>query len=90
MRQQNFEIAQRVVKEAVFILNNKSTIRECAKYFKLSKSSVHLDLSKRLKKVDLRLYESVKKLLDFNFKNKHIKGGLQTRKKYLKKQIKTV
>ncbi len=77
-------IEKRCIEEAEFLLAKKCSIRECAKYFSLSKSSVHLDVSKRLKDIDFLLYQKVKILLKENFENKHIKGGKVTKNKYLK------
>lgn len=78
------EIADRCIKEAQFLLNNNCSIRECCKVFNLSKSSIHLDVSKRLKIIDVSLYKKVKILLKKNFETKHIKGGKITQKKFKK------
>lgn len=78
-------IERRVLQEAEYMLQTKDTIRNTAKIFGLSKSSVHVDLSKRLRIVDRKLFEEIKKILDENFSQKHIRGGLSTRKKYMKK-----
>ena len=80
----NKNIKDRVLMIGLYIENAKETIRETAKVFGISKSSVHLDVSKRLKKIDFSLYENVKKILENNFNQKHIRGGEATRKKYLK------
>ena len=80
----NDNINERCIKEGLFLIQQKCSIRECSKVFKISKSTVHLDVSKRLKNIDFLLYEQVKVLLKKNFKNKHIKGGESTRKKILK------
>ena len=80
----NDNISERCIKEGLFLIQQKCSIRECSKVFKISKSTVHLDVSKRLKNIDFLLYEQVKVLLKKNFKNKHIKGGESTRKKFLK------
>lgn len=78
------DIKTRAIKEAKYMLKNKSNIRECAKFFNVSKSTVHLDVSKRLEKFDLKLFVKIKKLLNVNFAQKHIRGGLSTKNKYLK------
>ncbi len=78
-------IKERVLSEAKFFIEEKSTVRGVAKYFHLSKSSVHNDLSNRLEELDKDLFFDVKKLLDLNFSQKHIRGGLSTMKKYQKK-----
>jgi putative DeoR family transcriptional regulator (stage III sporulation protein D) len=51
----------------------------------MSKSTVHIDLSQRLKKIDKKLYEKIKKILEINFSEKHIRGGNSTKNKYLLK-----
>lgn len=77
-------IKQRVREEANYIINTNQTVREISKYFSVSKSTVHDDLSKRLKFVDLELYNKVVKILDYHAKIKHLKGGISTRLKYTK------
>lgn len=71
-------------KFAKFIINTHSTIRETAKNFGYSKSTVHNDLSKKLKKINIGLFEKVDEILKKNFSEKHIRGGLATQKKYKK------
>ncbi len=77
---------QRTLMLANYILENKSTIRATAKYFKMAKSTVHFDLNKRLKKIDVNLYKKVKQLLIFNFNEKHIRGGTATKNMYKQKK----
>lgn len=67
-----------------YLLENKSTIRQTAQVFSLSKSTVHIDVSKRLKKINYPLFLEVKKILDFNFKERNKRGGYATKIKYLK------
>lgn len=81
-------IKDRTLSVADYILNTKNTIRQTAKVFNLSKSTVHNDLSKRLYKVDKQLYKEVKKLLDINFNEKHLRGGNSTKLKYQKEKTK--
>lgn len=76
----------RVLQLANYILENKTTIRATAKHFSMSKSTVHYDLSHRLKLIDYDLYKKVKKLLRENFKDKHIRGGLATKNLYKQKK----
>jgi len=66
------------------MLDNKSTIRKTAAYFGVSKSLVHNEFSSKLKRANLFLYIKTKALLNKNFKDKHIRGGESTRKKYAK------
>ena len=77
------EKTKRVLMLANHIFSTHDTIRKTAKIFSLSKSTVHNDLSKRLYKLDKVLYLRVQKILDENFREKHIRGGKATRKKYL-------
>lgn len=70
---------------ACYIIDNNSTIRQTAKWFGYSKSTVHNDVSNRLKKIDYSLYKRVNKILKINFEEKHIRGGESTKNKYLKK-----
>ena len=67
---------------AVYIIENRATIRQAAKHFGLSKSTVHKDLSERLPLANRALYLSVREILDQNRAERHIRGGLATRKKY--------
>ncbi len=77
-------IEERTLQVANHIADTHDTIRTTAKSFNLSKSTVHYDLSYRLKKVDKNLYKQVKKILDDNFAEKHIRGGESTKRKYEK------
>ena len=74
--------AQRAVTLGRFILENKSTVRAAAKQFGISKSTVHKDVSERLKTEDPELYKLVKDVLEINKQERHIRGGLATREKY--------
>lgn len=77
------DIRDRVYDYAYYIIDNDSTIRACAKYYGVSKSSVHADLKYKLPFFNKYLYERVKIVLDKNFNEKHIRGGESTRQKYL-------
>lgn len=72
----------RAIMLANYILTTGCTIRDAAKIFALSKSTVHNDVSNKLKKIDFSLYKKVNKILRKNFEEKHIRGGEATRKKY--------
>lgn len=74
----------RPIEIANVILKNKATIREVAKIMGISKSTVHKDLTERLPKLDLSLYEKVRLLLNYNNEIKHIRGGISTKMKYIK------
>ena len=67
---------------AVYIIETRTTIRQAAKHFGLSKSTVHKDLAERLPAANLALYAAVREILDENNAERHIRGGLATRKKY--------
>ena len=67
---------------AYYILENKTTVRATAKVFNIPKSTVHNNLSYKLKSINHTLYLQVKKLMENNFKIKHIHGGESTKRKY--------
>ena len=75
-------IEERACELAVYIIENKVTVRSAAKKFGISKSTVHKDLSERLERVDRELYLRVKEVLEFNKSERHIRGGMATRRKY--------
>ncbi len=77
-------IVKRTLTEAEYILSTKATVRDAAKEFDVSKSTVHKDVSERLKYIDVTLYSRVKKVLDFNLAERHLRGGNATKEKYLK------
>ena len=67
---------------ANYVIENKSTVRAAAQYFGISKSTVHKDLSHKLYYVNRNLFNEVKKILDINKSERHIRGGEATRLKY--------
>ena len=75
-------IEERARDAAVYIIENKSTVRAAAKHFGISKSTVHKDLTERLKTINPSLYREVRKLLDINKAERHIRGGMATKRKY--------
>ena len=75
-------IEQRACDLAVYIIENKSTVRAAAAQFGISNSTVHKDITERLAKVNPALYRQVRELLDLNKAERHIRGGLATRRKY--------
>lgn len=79
-----FSCKERIIKEGLFIAETGATVRSAAKAFGVSKSCVHKDVSKKLKEYDPELYARVKKVLAFNFGEKHLRGGFATKKKYEK------
>ncbi len=83
----NKYIIERVIKESNYLINTKKTIREIAKYFNISKSTVHKDISKRLLELDKSLYAKTLPILKEHIDTRHIKGGESTRKKFMLKNL---
>ena len=77
-------IEQRACELAVYIIETGATVRNCAKRFGISKSTVHKDLSQRLKQCNKSLYIQVRRVLEQNKAERHLRGGQATREKYLK------
>lgn len=71
-----------------YIIKNKATVRGAASKFGISKSTVHKDVSQRLKKIHPQLYKLVKEVLDENKRERHIRGGMATKHKYEEKRHK--
>jgi len=80
------KIKKRVLSEALDIIKTNATIRELAKKYKRSKSSVHHDLKIKLKEIDQNLQNQVENIFFEHIKIRHIKGGCATRLKYLKEK----
>ena len=78
----NQSIAERVSEIAAYIDRTHATVRAAAAEFGISKSTVHKDCSERLREVDPDLYARVRKILDDNLSERHIRGGDATRKTY--------
>ena len=76
-------IEERVLALADYILTNNATVRAAAAQFKVSKSTVHKDVTERLQEISPSLAVQVKAVLDLNKSERHIRGGLATREKYL-------
>ena len=76
-------INSRVINEAEYMIHTGKTVREIARIFKVSKSTVHKDLHERLLKVDKNLYSIVESILKYHTDIRHIRGGQSTRNKYL-------
>ena len=75
-------IEQRACTLAVYMIETGATVRAAAKHFGISKSTVHKDLQLRLPKCNPLLYAQVRKVLDLNKMERHIRGGMATRKMY--------
>ncbi len=82
----NKNIIKRVNDISDYIINTKNTIRDTAKIFKVSKSTVHKDLKERLYLIDRKKYVNIKKIMDEHIATRHIKGGESTRLLFLKKR----
>ena len=75
-------IEERACQMALYIIENRATVRAAAQKFSISKSTVHKDLSERLPGFNRPLYLQVKDVLEENKAQRHIRGGIATRKKY--------
>ena len=75
-------IEQRACRLAVYMIENGATVRAAAQHFGISKSTVHKDLQQRLPQYNRNLYLQVRQVLDVNKQQRHIRGGLATRRKY--------
>ena len=75
-------IEERACKLAHYIIDSKDTVRGAAKKFGISKSTVHMDVSKRLMKINYALGLEVRKVLEENKAERHIRGGMATKLKY--------
>ena len=73
---------ERAERLALYIIENRATVRAAAQKFAISKSTVHKDLSERLPTFNRTLYLQVKEVLEQNKAERHIRGGIATRKKY--------
>ena len=75
-------IEDRACALAVYMIETGATVRAAAKHFGISKSTVHKDLSQRLYQYNRTLFEQVRQVLDLNKQQRHIRGGMATRRKY--------
>lgn len=78
------QLVERAKEVAVYIVVTRATIRQTAKMFKISKSTVHKDVTERLWNIDKDLYEKVREVLNFNMDQRAIRGGMATKRKYKK------
>ena len=81
------DFEDRAVKLGRYIAESKSTVRGAAKKFGVSKSTVHSDVTVRLRKIDPSLFSEVRKVLDVNKEERHIRGGIATREKYRRETV---
>ena len=75
-------IEERARRCAEYIVATGCTVRACSAHFAISKSTVHKDVSERLKLIDAELFEEVRKILNVNLSERHIRGGIATKEKY--------
>ena len=76
-------IEERAVEIAAYIIENNTTVRQAAKHFGISKSTVHKDVTERLERINTSMAAEARKILDVNKSERHIRGGLATKEKYL-------
>ena len=81
------DFEDRAVKLGRYIAESKSTVRGAAKKFGVSKSTVHSDVTVRLRKINPSLFSEVRKVLDVNKEERHIRGGIATREKYRRETV---
>ena len=79
-------IEERAINIANYIIENNATVRQTARQFGISKSTVHKDVTDRLSQINPALATEARKVLDINKSERHIRGGLATREKYLHNQ----
>jgi len=73
---------KRACELAVYMIETGATVRSAARHFGISKSTVHKDLTHRLKQINNALYVQVRQVLDVNKQERHIRGGMATKRKY--------
>ena len=75
-------IEERAIEVALYIIESKATVRQAAKKFGISKSSIHQDMTYRIMSIDPILARQVREVLDVNKSERHIRGGMATKEKY--------
>ena len=78
-------IEERVLLTARYIIDNNATVRQAARHFGISKSTVHKDATERLEQINPALAQETRKVLNVNKSERHIRGGMATKEKYLHK-----
>ena len=79
---QGIFLREYIEERARYIVKNKATVRQAAKVFGISKSTVHKDVTERLEVINPGLAEEIRKVLDVNKAERHLRGGMATREKY--------
>lgn len=82
----NSDIEERTVTIAQYIIDKKATVRAAAKHFGVSKSTVHKDVTERLYYINRALFYDVQPILAINKAERHLRGGIATKNKYLKQK----
>lgn len=80
------DTARRAEELALYIVKNNATVRAAAKAFGVSKSTVHTDITEKLQNVNSDLWQDVRKVLDVNKAQRHLRGGQATKEKYLREK----
>ena len=80
-------IEERAIEIAYYIIEHKATVRQTARQFGVSKSTIHKDVTERLLTVNPSLAAEVRKVLDVNKSERHIRGGMATKEKYLHQHV---
>ncbi len=80
------QIEKRACELAVYIIETGATVRAAARHFGISKSTVHKDITFRLRRCNAQLYTQARAVLDRNKQERHIRGGMATREKYARRQ----
>ncbi|MBT9134629.1 MAG: Stage III sporulation protein D [Firmicutes bacterium] len=78
----NDHIYERVLEIGKFVADTKATVRSAADHFSVSKSTVHKDITERLRAINAGMYEEVSEVLSYNKATRHLRGGDATRRKY--------
>ena len=80
------DLEERAIRLGEYIIENRTTVRDSARAFGVSKSTVHKDLTHRLPHINIGLYKEVREVLDVNKEERHLRGGEATKQKYMKRR----
>ena len=80
-------IEERATEIAHYIIENQATVRQAAKEYGISKSTIHKDVTTRLSSINPQLAKETRKILDVNKSERHIRGGMATKEKYLHQRV---
>jgi putative DeoR family transcriptional regulator (stage III sporulation protein D) len=81
-----YDTYKRATELGAYMVEHKSTVRATARFFGISKSTVHKDITQRLRTQNPQLFKEVSRVLEFNKNERHIRGGMATRLKYKKEK----